>query len=50
MKLGISSCLLGTMCRYDGGHSKDKFILDQLGKYFDFVPFCPEKMIFCFLV
>ena len=46
MKIGISSCLLGTMCRYDGGHSKDKFILDEIGKYFEFIPFCPEKMIF----
>lgn len=46
MKLGISSCLLGTMCRYDGGHSKDKFIIEQLSNYFEFIPFCPEKMIF----
>ncbi len=46
MKIGISSCLLGNMCRYDGGHSKDGFIVKELGKYFDFVPYCPEKMIF----
>ena len=46
MKIGISSCLLGTMCRYDGGHSKNGFVLEQLGKYFEFIPFCPEKMIF----
>ncbi len=46
MKLGISSCLLGTMCRYDGGHSKDNFIVDQLGQYFEFIPFCPEREIF----
>lgn len=46
MKLGISSCLLGTMCRYDGGHSRDRFIVDILGDYFEFSPFCPERMIF----
>jgi len=46
MKIGISSCLLGTLCRYDGGHSKNKFVLDEIGKYFEFIPFCPEKMIF----
>lgn len=46
MKLGISSCLLGTMCRYDGTHSKDKFILNELGKYFDFESFCPERLAF----
>ena len=46
MKLGISSCLLGTMCRYDGGHSRDKFIVNELSQYFDFAPFCPEREIF----
>jgi len=46
MKLGISSCLLGTMCRFDGGHSRDRFITDMLSDYFEFVPYCPEKMIF----
>ncbi|MAD43266.1 MAG: hypothetical protein CL623_12875 [Arcobacter sp.] len=46
MKLGISSCLLGTNCRYDGGHSRDRFITDMLGDYFEFVPYCPERMIF----
>lgn len=46
MKLGISSCLLGTNCRYDGGHSRDRFVTDMLSDYFEFVPYCPEKMIF----
>ena len=46
MKLGISSCLLGNLCRYDGAHAKDDFIVNILQKYFDFVPYCPEKMIF----
>lgn len=46
MKLGISTCLLGSSCRYDGGHSKDKFIVNELAKYFEFVPFCPEGEIY----
>ena len=46
MKLGISSCLLGTMCRYDGGHAEDRFVVDKLSVYFEFIPFCPEEMIF----
>ncbi len=46
MKIGISACLLGTMCRYDGGHSKDRFIVNELSKYFEFTPFCPEREIF----
>lgn len=46
MKLGVSSCLLGNMCRYDGAHAKDQFIVKTLQNYFEFVPYCPEKMIF----
>ena len=42
IKIGISSCLLGNRVRYDGGHQHDRFITDTLGKYFEFVPVCPE--------
>jgi len=42
IKIGISSCLLGNEVRYDGGHKRDTNIIDELGKYFDFVAFCPE--------
>ena len=41
-KLGVSTCLLGERVRYDGGHKRDRFITDELGKHFDFVPVCPE--------
>ena len=27
MILGVSSCLLGNMCRYDGHGAKDEFVL-----------------------
>ena len=40
--LGISTCLLGYNVRYNGGHKKDRFILQTLGDYFDYVPVCPE--------
>lgn len=46
MKIGISACLLGNMCRYDGLHAQDNFIAKILSKYFEFVPICPEKMVF----
>lgn len=46
MRLGISSCLLGTKCRYDGASSKDSFIVEKLSKYFELVPYCPEAIIF----
>jgi uncharacterized protein YbgA (DUF1722 family)/uncharacterized protein YbbK (DUF523 family) len=42
IKIGISSCLLGHKVRYDGGHKLDRYIRDTLGRYFHFVPVCPE--------
>jgi uncharacterized protein YbgA (DUF1722 family)/uncharacterized protein YbbK (DUF523 family) len=42
IKIGVSSCLLGEHVRYDGGHKHDRYITDTLGKYFTFVPVCPE--------
>lgn len=46
MKIGVSSCLLGEMCRYDGAGSKDKYIMNVLGNYFDLVSYCPEADVF----
>ena len=43
--VGISSCLLGERVRFDGGHKKNSFIVDTLGKYFSYTPFCPEMAI-----
>jgi len=42
IKLGISTCLLGENVRYDGGHARDPFITETLGRYVEFVPVCPE--------
>lgn len=46
MKMGISSCLLGQMCRYNGGHAKDDFVMEVIHTYFDVIAFCPEAVIF----
>ncbi|MDH5650499.1 MAG: DUF523 and DUF1722 domain-containing protein [Gammaproteobacteria bacterium] len=43
--VGISSCLLGEPVRYDGAHKLNSYIVNTLGDYFDFVPFCPEMHI-----
>jgi uncharacterized protein YbgA (DUF1722 family)/uncharacterized protein YbbK (DUF523 family) len=40
--LGISSCLLGEKVRYDGGHKLDRFLVNTLGRFVDWVPVCPE--------
>jgi uncharacterized protein YbgA (DUF1722 family)/uncharacterized protein YbbK (DUF523 family) len=42
IKVGISSCLLGNQVRFNGGHTRDRFITDTLGKYFEYYPVCPE--------
>ncbi|MCT7569179.1 YbgA family protein [Aliarcobacter butzleri] len=45
MILGVSSCLLGNMCRYDGHGAKDEFVFDSLKEYFELLPYCPENSI-----
>ncbi|MEK7760872.1 MAG: DUF523 and DUF1722 domain-containing protein [Nitrospirota bacterium] len=42
IRLGISQCLLGDHVRYDGGHKRDRFLTDVLGRYVEWVPICPE--------
>lgn len=42
IKIGVSACLLGKEVRYNGGHSRDRYITDILGQYFSFVDVCPE--------
>lgn len=45
IRIGISSCLLGEKVRFDGGHKHDSLITGMLGKYFEWVPVCPEMEI-----
>jgi uncharacterized protein YbgA (DUF1722 family)/uncharacterized protein YbbK (DUF523 family) len=42
LRLGISSCLLGAEVRYNGGHKRDSFLVDTLGRWVEWVPVCPE--------
>jgi uncharacterized protein YbgA (DUF1722 family)/uncharacterized protein YbbK (DUF523 family) len=42
IRIGISSCLIGRNVRYDGGHAHDRYITDTLGRYFTWIPVCPE--------
>jgi uncharacterized protein YbbK (DUF523 family) len=44
VRLGISSCLLGEKVRFNGGHVKDSFLLDTLGRYVEWVPVCPPSV------
>jgi uncharacterized protein YbgA (DUF1722 family)/uncharacterized protein YbbK (DUF523 family) len=42
--VGVSSCLLGEPVRYDGGHKHDRYVTGVLGRYFEYVPWCPEAL------
>ncbi len=42
MRIGISSCLLGNTVRWNAGHKQDKYIINTLGKFVEYVPVCPE--------
>ncbi len=42
VRIGISRCLLGEQVRYDGGHKRDSFLVEVLGRFVDWVPICPE--------
>ncbi len=46
MKIAVSGCLLGEEIRFNGAHSHDRFITQSLGKYVEFVSFCPENLAF----
>ncbi|UTV30075.1 YbgA family protein [Photobacterium atrarenae] len=42
ISVGISACVLGQKVRFDGGHKQNRFVVDELAKYVDFKPVCPE--------
>ncbi len=41
-RIGVSSCLLGDPVRYNGGHSRSRFLTDRLSSHVDWVRICPE--------
>lgn len=46
MKIAVSACLLGEKVRFDKGHKRDEFVMDELSQYAKFVSFCPEHFAF----
>ncbi len=40
--IAVSGCIAGEAVRFDGGHGKDKFLLNQVAPLADLVTFCPE--------
>jgi uncharacterized protein YbgA (DUF1722 family)/uncharacterized protein YbbK (DUF523 family) len=45
IRIGISACLLGHEVRYNGGHTRDRYVTGTLDDYFEWVPVCPEVEI-----
>ncbi|MGW8526584.1 MULTISPECIES: YbgA family protein [Nocardiopsidaceae] len=43
--VGVSSCLLGAPVRYNGGHSRSRFLTDELDRHVGWLPVCPEAEI-----
>jgi uncharacterized protein YbbK (DUF523 family)/uncharacterized protein YbgA (DUF1722 family) len=43
--IGVSACLLGEQVRYDGGHKRNAFLLEELAPHVRFVAVCPEVAI-----
>ncbi len=44
-RVGVSSCLLGEEVRFNGGHSRNRFLTDELSPHVDWVTCCPEMAI-----
>jgi uncharacterized protein YbgA (DUF1722 family)/uncharacterized protein YbbK (DUF523 family) len=42
IRVGISACLLGETVRFDGGHKRDAYLVETLGRFVEWVPVCPE--------
>ncbi|MBB5965515.1 YbgA family protein [Planomonospora venezuelensis] len=43
--VAVSGCLIGELVRFNGGHSRDRFVSGELDPYVDWVPVCPEVEI-----
>jgi len=42
VRIGVSTCLLGELVRYDGQHKRDPIVCDVLAPEVELVPVCPE--------
>lgn len=44
-RVGISSCLLGHLVRYDGGHKREPLLLKKFGKLMEWIPVRLETIL-----
>ncbi|MDA2978957.1 MAG: DUF523 and DUF1722 domain-containing protein [Actinomycetota bacterium] len=45
IRIGVSSCIIGEEVRYNGGHSRQRYLTDVLAQFVEYVPVCPEVEI-----
>jgi uncharacterized protein YbgA (DUF1722 family)/uncharacterized protein YbbK (DUF523 family) len=45
IKIGISACLAGDKVRFDSGHKKSNFCMDELANHVEYKKFCPEVAV-----
>ncbi|RLR18425.1 DUF523 domain-containing protein, partial [Sodalis-like symbiont of Bactericera trigonica] len=43
--VGLSACLMGGNVRFDGGHKRLAFAMDELAPFVAFTKVCPEMAI-----
>ena len=43
IRIGVSACLLGREVRYNGGHSRNPYVVDTLADHLTLVAVCPEE-------
>lgn len=41
-RVGVSRCLLGERVRWDGGHRRERFVVEELARRVELVAVCPE--------
>jgi uncharacterized protein YbgA (DUF1722 family)/uncharacterized protein YbbK (DUF523 family) len=42
IRIGVSSCILGEEVRWNGGHSRQRWVTDVLESFVEYHPVCPE--------
>ncbi|WP_111979838.1 YbgA family protein [Algibacillus agarilyticus] len=45
IQIGISACLIGEKVRFDSGHKRSNFCVEELGQHVVYKPFCPEVAV-----
>lgn len=45
IRIGVSACLLGQEVRYNGGHARDRYVVETLEDYLTLIPVCPEEEV-----